>query len=153
LALVVAGSLLVGACSEDGGSGTDGGSGGGETASGETTFVEGTLSSGETGETTAATAGEGTAQGPPDAVLRLEGDSGTRFSGICTVGDERTVINGRVPKRFAYELGGEELSCQIQKRGEGSGTLKVTLIAGQSTRSVQQTNSPEGTIDISYRGS
>lgn len=154
-ALLVAVLLLAGACSgEETGDGPTGSSAE-ETTSGETTFVAGTLSSGDsTGDAGGTTAGvTPTVEDSPEVMLRLEGDPKTRFSGICTVGDERTVINGRVPKRFAYEPGDEELSCRIQKRDAGPGTLKVTLIAGNTTRSVQQTNSREGTIDVSYRQS
>lgn len=89
----------------------------------------------------------------PDAALRLEGASGTRFSGVCRVGAEETAIKGRVPKRFGFELDGERLTCSIQKRDAGRGSLKVILTAGGNTRSVQQTNSRGGNIEISYQSS
>lgn len=108
-----------------------------------------------TEETTAA--GEGTL-GPssveaPEAVLRLEGDGGTRFSGICDVGGEESVLSGQVPKRFTFEdLGGAELSCRIQKQDERNGVLRVIVLSGDATRSVQQTNAPGGTIEVSFSG-
>lgn len=90
--------------------------------------------------------------GKPDVVIRLEGDPGTTFSGLCSVGEERSVLSGRVPKRFAYHLKGRQISCRIEKRDGGTGDLEVILVAGDSTRSVQQTNAPGGVIEVSYEG-
>jgi hypothetical protein len=90
--------------------------------------------------------------GQPEVVLRLEGGPKTTFSGLCSVGGEQNVLDGRVPKRFTFDPGGRELSCRIQKRDEGRGALKIILVAGNTTRSVQQTNSPGGTINLSYSG-
>lgn len=90
--------------------------------------------------------------GQPEVVLRLEGGPKTTFSGLCSVGDEQSVLDGQVPKRFTFDPGGQELSCRIQKRDDGRGALKIILIAGNATRSVQQTNSPQGVINISYSG-
>jgi hypothetical protein len=121
---------------------------------------------GETqGETTPPTPGpETTAEGPPkitlgkepavppEVVLRLEGGPKTTFSGLCSVGNEQSVLGGKVPKRFTFDPRGRELSCRIQKRDDGRGALKIILIAGNTTRSVQQTNAPGGTINLSYSG-
>ena len=117
------------------------------------------------GETVAPTPGpETTAQGPPkitlgeepggqpEVVLRLEGGPKTTFSGLCSVGDDQNVLDGKVPKRFTFDPRGRELSCRIQKRDDGRGALKIILIAGNTTRSVQQTNAPGGTINLSYSG-
>ena len=91
--------------------------------------------------------------GKPEVVIRLEGDPETTFSGLCSVGEEqRDVLSGQVPKRFTFDLKGRKLSCRIEKRDEGTGDLKVVLVAGDATRSVQQTNSPGGVIKISYKG-
>jgi hypothetical protein len=90
--------------------------------------------------------------GKPDAVIRLEGDTGTMFSGLCSVGEKRSVLSGQVPKRFAFDLKGQQLSCRIEKRDGGTGDLEVVLVAGDSTRSVQQTNAPGGVIEVSYEG-
>jgi hypothetical protein len=90
--------------------------------------------------------------GPPEVVLRLEGGPKTTFSGLCSVGNEQSVLDGKVPKRFTFDPRGRELSCRIQKRDEGRGALKIILIAGNTTRSVQQTNAPGGTINLSYSG-
>lgn len=90
--------------------------------------------------------------GPPEVVLRLEGGPRTTFSGLCSMGDDQNVLDGRVPKRFTFDPGGRELSCRIQKRDGGRGALKIILIAGNTTRSVQQTNAPGGTINLSYTG-
>ena len=90
--------------------------------------------------------------GKPDVVIRLEGDPGTTFSGLCSVGEKRSVLRGRVPKRFAYHLKGRQISCRIEKRDGGTGDLEVILVAGDSTRSVQQTNAPGGVIEVTYEG-
>jgi hypothetical protein len=87
--------------------------------------------------------------GKPEVLIRLEGDPQTAFSGLCSVGAERNVLSGRVPKRFAFDLRGRQLSCRIQKRG-GPGDLKVVLVAGETTRSVQQISAPGGVINVSY---
>jgi hypothetical protein len=90
--------------------------------------------------------------GQPEVVLRLEGGPRTTFSGLCSVGDEQSVLEGKVPKRFTFDPRGRELSCRIQKRDDGRGALKIILIAANTTRSVQQTNAPGGTINLSYTG-
>jgi len=90
--------------------------------------------------------------GGPGVLIRLEGDSGTTFSGLCSVGTEQKVLSGQVPKRFEFDLKGRRLSCRIEKQDEKTGDLKVVLVAGDTTRSVQQTNTPGGTIKVSYKG-
>lgn len=84
-------------------------------------------------------------------VLRLEGDPKTSFSGICKDGGSETVLKGKVPKRFDYDLVSGALSCRIQKQDAGKGKLKVTLVANDATRSVQQTDKKGSTIKISYK--
>ncbi len=90
--------------------------------------------------------------GKPDVVIQLEGDPETTFSGLCSVGEERSVLSGQVPKSFAFGLKGRQLSCRIEKRDGGAGDLKVVLVAGEATRSVQQTSAPGGVIKVSYKG-
>jgi hypothetical protein len=154
-ALLFAVLLLLGACGGETTGQGDGGQGnGGQGERGE-----------PEGETVPTTPGpETTAEGPPkitlgeepggqpEVVLRLEGGPKTTFSGLCSVGDVQSVLDGRVPKRFTFDPRGRELSCRIQKRDRGRGALKIILIAGDTTRSVQQTNSPGGTINLSYSG-
>jgi hypothetical protein len=89
--------------------------------------------------------------GAPQVVLRLEGSPNTTFSGLCSVGGQQNVLGGKVPKRFTFDPGGRELSCRIQKRDDNRGALKIILIAGDTTRSVQQTNSPGSTINVTYK--
>jgi hypothetical protein len=145
---------LAWACSGDPGRET----GGGATQS-NSNFEEGTLASTKTvqeEETTVssplpeATLGAGPED--PGVVLRLEGDPKTTFSGLCTVGREESVLSGRVPKRYAFDLDGKKLSCRIQKQDTGRGDLKVILTADDTTRSVQQTSTHNGFINISYQG-
>ena len=90
------------------------------------------------------------AGGEPKVVIRLEGDPTTTFSGLCSVGAEQKVLSGQVPKRFEFDLKGRQLSCRIEKRDNKKGDLKVVLIAGEATRSVQQTNTSGGVIEVSY---
>lgn len=125
-------------------------------------FVEGTLSSPELpGTTGATTTAGGTTDGTtggtvgaptPDVLLRLEGDPKTTFSGFCTAGTEVSAISGKVPKRYRFDLDGRDLSCRIQKRNPGNGSLRVILLSGDSTRSVQQTESTNSIIKLSYTG-
>jgi hypothetical protein len=149
--LLLAVLLLSGACSDD--SANSGESSGEapngqdpEESTGPTTAPETTSA-----EPPEITLGEDP-NGRPEVVLRLEGGRSTTFSGLCTAGGEENVLSGRVPKRFTFDLGGRELSCRIEKRDEGDGLLRVILIAGNTTRSVQQSNSPGSTINVSYRG-
>lgn len=88
--------------------------------------------------------------GQPEVMIRLEGDPRTAFSGLCSVGEERNVLSGEVPKRFAFDLKGRQLSCRIEKQDGGKGDLKAVLVVGETTRSIQQTNAPGGIIKISY---
>ena len=144
-------SLLAGACSGD-----DPGEGSGPTRS-TTGPEEGTLVSSTTGEektdnTSPPEATLGLGPDSPDVVLRLEGDPRTAFSGICTVGGRENVLSGRVPKRYTFAPRAERLSCRIQKQDSGEGRLKVILTANDTTRSVQQTRTRGGVINISYQG-
>ena len=148
--------LLAGACSDNTGRGS--GENPGSTKR-DSNFEEGTLASTKTvqeEETTASSplpeATLGAEPDSPGVVLRLEGDPKTIFSGLCTVGEEESVLYGRVPKRYAFDLNGKKLSCRIQKQDPGRGDLKVILIADDTTRSVQQTSSRDGFINISYQG-
>ena len=85
-----------------------------------------------------------------EVVIRLEGDPKTTFTGLCSVGHKQSVLSGQVPERFTFDLAGERLECRIEKRDETDGDLKVVLVAGDTTRSVQQTNAPGGVINLSY---
>ena len=154
VALLAVLSLTSWACSADPGRETGGGST--KRTSG---FQEGTLASAKTvqeEETTASSplpeATLGAGPDSPGVVLRIEGDPKTTFSGLCTVGEEESVLSGRVPKRYAFDLDGQKLSCRIQKQDPGRGDLKVILTADDTTRSVQQTSAREGFINISYQG-
>src|SRR3712207_4889782 len=154
VALLVVLSQASWACSGDPGRETGGGS---EQSSSD--FEEGTLASTKTvqEEETAASsplpeATLGAEPNSPGVVLRLEGDPETTFSGLCTVGREESVLSGRVPKRYAFDLDGKKLSCRIQKQDPGRGDLKVVLTADDTTRSVQQTSTHNGFINISYQG-
>jgi hypothetical protein len=104
-----------------------------------------------TGEGSLPEATLGPAPDTPAVLLRLEGDPGTTFSGICAVGGKESILSGRIPKRYAFDPRGQRLSCRIEKQDAG-GDLKVILIAGDTTRSVQQTNTRGSVINVSYTG-
>jgi hypothetical protein len=149
--------LLAGACSGDPGRDSGGGSG---STKRNSDFEEGTLASTKTvheEETTSSSpppeATLGAEPDSPGVVLRLEGAPKTTFSGICTVGGEESVLIGQVPKRYAFDLDGQVLSCRIQKQDPGRGELKVILAVDDTTRSVQQTSTRDGFINVSYQGS
>lgn len=81
---------------------------------------------------------------PQGLTLRLGGDPGTRFSGVCSLGKEEQTIGGRVPERYAFEPGPAGLECEVRKK-EGGGALEV-VVEGAGVRSVQRTAAGEGTI-------
>lgn len=110
-------------------------------------FREGTLSSDRTAETTTGLR-EGTAGSEDGLLLRVEGGKGTRFSGLCTVGDREYVISGAPVKTYSFER--QPFSCRIQKQDSTGDNLKVTVISGDSTRSVQQTNAEGGIVNVSH---
>ena len=79
--------------------------------------------------------------------LSIEGDSGTEFSGTCSVGDEAYELSGEVPESFDYDLEDQQLECEI--RQESAGNLNV-LLTGPGDRIQQQANTPGGTISLVY---
>ena len=116
-------------------------------------FDEGTLSSStRPSETTSGlrqtpeAVPEGSDAG--EVSLRVEGAKSTRFSGICTVGNREEVISGTPPESYSFE--DRPFSCTVEKQDPRGGNLKVTVVAGDSARSVQQTNAEGGTIELSY---
>lgn len=82
-----------------------------------------------------------------EATLGMNGDSGTEFSGSCTVGDEETEVSGQVPESFSYELDGERLECEISKES-ADGDLEVVFTAGNNVNSVQRISG--GTLKFTY---
>ena len=81
--------------------------------------------------------------------LKVAGDQGTSFSGVCSVGGHEEVLEGRVPERYAYELDGAKLECEIRK--EGAGALEV-VVAGEGIHSVQRSNALESTVRFALSG-
>jgi hypothetical protein len=145
-------SLLAGACSGDDPAGEGSGRTARDAGSEEGTLVSSTTDGERTDRTSPPEATLGVEPDSPDVVLRLEGDPRTAFSGICTVGGRENVLSGRVPKRYTFAPRAERLSCRIQKQDSGEGRLKVILTANDTTRSVQQTRTRGGVINISYQG-
>lgn len=111
---------------------------------------EETTGSETTAEASLSEATLGPAPDAPAVLLRLEGDPGTTFSGICAVGGKESILSGKIPKRYAFDPRGQRLTCRIEKQDAG-GALKVIVIAGDATRSVQQTNTRGSVIKVSYK--
>jgi hypothetical protein len=85
--------------------------------------------------------------------LKIEGSPGTEFSGTCIVGGKvEKKLSGRVPKRFIYELDGQQPECEIRKQSSNSGEMKVEFSAGGHTNSVQQTSTQGGSLTLRYDG-
>jgi hypothetical protein len=145
-------SLLASSCS----GGTDASGGGRDPAMGSSTHAERAVTSStqkpETKKDTLPEATLGPERASPAVLLRLEGDPGTTFSGICTVGGNESVLSGRIPKRYAFDPRGQRLSCRIEKRDSGGGNLRVILMSGNTTHSVQQTNTRGSAVKVSYAG-
>lgn len=93
------------------------------------------------------TASEGSGQ---EVTLKIEGDPGTEFSGVCNVGGQEKELAGETPQSLVYDLPeGQKLDCEIRKSGADSGSLKVTLtVPGNNI--VQTTNAPGGSLNLSF---
>ena len=89
--------------------------------------------------------------GPQKVTLRIGGDSGTRFSGACSVGGEERTLNGRAPERYAFETRGKKFECEVRKESEGA--LGIIFSDGDGARSVQRTDAGEGTVGFAYSSS
>ncbi len=99
-------------------------------------------------EEEAEEAAQGESANTGEAVLTIEGDPQTKFSGSCAVGDqEGEAIAGQARESFEFELDGQRLTCEI--RNETGGDLEVVLEVGND-RSVQSTNVKGATIRLSY---
>jgi hypothetical protein len=85
-----------------------------------------------------------------EATLKIEGSSGTEFSGTCAVGGEKSEISGGVPQSFRYELHGRQLECKITKKSSNPGVLRVVFNVGEHTSSVHETSAEGGTITLRY---
>ncbi len=132
------------------------GCGGGEQAPKDSAEEQSTQEQGTNAERTEDTgmdkgkAGEGSGQ---EVTLKLEGDAGTGFSGVCNVGGQEEDLAGETPQSFVYDLPKDQkLDCEVRKSDSDSGTLKVTLTA-PGNNIVQQTNTPGGSINLSFSGS
>ena len=81
-----------------------------------------------------------------NAMLKLQGDSGTKFSGSCAVGNkEPEDISGQVPETYSFQLNGESLDCKVDSDGD----MQVSLAVGKNVRSVQRISG--GTLHLIYK--
>jgi hypothetical protein len=62
-----------------------------------------------------------------DVTLRIAGDEGTRFSGVCSVGQDEHDISGRVPQTFEFEPNDRKLWCEVRKQGAQGTGLEIML--------------------------
>jgi hypothetical protein len=87
---------------------------------------------------------------PEDLALKVGGDPGSEFSGVCSLGKEEKTIGGRVPEHYVFEPGAAGIECEIRK--EGGGALKV-VVTGEGVRSVQRSGGAgEGTVRFAFSG-
>ncbi len=89
--------------------------------------------------------------GQGDVTLRIQGDKGARFSGACSVGEERREISGQAPESFEFDLKGRSLSCEIDKQGSQSDELEVVL-SGENVHAEQRLAGEQSTSKITYDG-
>lgn len=94
---------------------------------------------------------EGERSGRGDVTLRIQGDQGARFSGACSVGEERRELSGQAPESFEFDLKGRELSCEINKQGSRSDELEIVL-SGENVHAEQRLTGEQGTSKITYDG-
>lgn len=86
-----------------------------------------------------------------DVTLRIAGDEGTRFSGVCSVGEERYDISGQAPKSFEYDLNDRRLTCELRKRGASDAGLTAVL-EGENTRTVHRSvGGEDAVIRLAYQ--
>lgn len=114
-------------------------------------------SSGGSGETGAApgrdrperenAGGPGAQAGPGEAVLRLTGTRGVKFSGECTVAGEARSVEGETPERLDFALDGGNLECEIEKQDPGQ--LRVVFTT-ENNNVTQTTSADETTLNLVY---
>lgn len=87
---------------------------------------------------------------PEELTLKVGGDPGTAFSGVCSLGKKEQTIGGSVPERYVFEPRDTGLECEIGKKGGGA--LEV-VVAGDNVRSVQRSGGAgEGTVRFAFSG-
>ncbi len=95
---------------------------------------------------------EGSNRGGSESVtLRIAGDEGTPFSGVCSVGEEQHDISGQTPKSFDYDLNDRRLTCEIRKQGARDAGL-TTVLEGENTRAVHRSvGGEDAVIRLTYQ--
>jgi hypothetical protein len=107
-----------------------------------------------TGEWGAVEGGEAKTQNegddhPRKVTLKVLGARGTSLSGVCSVAGREKAVEGRVPKRYVYELGDGKLECEA--RNEFGRVRRVKLI-GEGLHSPQQSDTSGGTVRVTFSG-
>lgn len=88
---------------------------------------------------------------PGEVRVKIDGESGTRFSGACAVGDEGREVSGQIPGLFVYEPEGREVECEIRKEGKDAGSLKFSVDAG-GENSKQKIRATADNLEFSVSG-
>ena len=87
-----------------------------------------------------------------DVVLRIAGEKGTRFSGVCSAGEEKRDISGQAPKSFEYELNDDrQLTCEIRKQGGQDAALNVVLESENSRSLHRSVGGDDIVIRLTYQ--
>jgi len=80
--------------------------------------------------------------------LRITGDRGTAFSGVCSDGEAERTVEGQAPERYTLEPRGKDVRCEV--RNEGGGALGIVFTGGAGVRSEHRTGGAESTTRFVY---
>lgn len=80
--------------------------------------------------------------------LRITGDRGTAFSGVCSDGEAERTVEGQAPERYTLEPRGKDVRCEV--RNEGGGDLGIVFTGGAGVRSEHRTGGAESTTRFVY---
>jgi hypothetical protein len=86
---------------------------------------------------------------PRKVTLKVLGARGTSFSGVCSVAGREETVEGRVPKRYVYELGDGKLECEV--RNESGGVQRVKLTR-EGVYSLLQSDTSGSTVRVTFSG-
>jgi hypothetical protein len=86
---------------------------------------------------------------PRKVTLKVLGARGTSFSGVCFVAGREEAVEGRVPKRYVYELGDGKLECEVRNESGGIQRVKLTR---EGVHSLQQSDTSGSTVRVTFSG-
>lgn len=85
---------------------------------------------------------------PEGATLRLGGEAGLEFSGLCAVDGKERKLGGKTPQSYSYEPE-KRLECEITSRDRGP--LRVTF-SNEGTNTTHRLGPGPATLELSYTG-